>query len=96
MDHGKTTGGKTLMSENKDERAKNFLKNYCWDDILELANEYPDNLSLPINYKIIERADRDLAKELLDHPQEVISSFEAAVKEMDLPTDIFFDKLFVP
>ena len=70
-----------------DEKLKRFFKDYYWNEILQLANEYPDQRSLAVDFTDIEKFDRDLSREFLEHPGELISAAEAALKEIDLPVE---------
>ena len=71
------------------------MKSYYWDEILHLAYEYPDIQSLQIRFPIIERFDMDLSKELLNNPVKVIEELETALKEIDLPIEKTFEKVFI-
>jgi replicative DNA helicase Mcm len=74
------------MTEIKwEENFKAFLKQYYWDDILQLANEYPDQRSLTVDFSNLEIFDRELAAELLEQPSEVLPSADKALQEIDLP-----------
>ncbi|HPS90350.1 MAG TPA: AAA family ATPase, partial [Methanosarcina vacuolata] len=70
-----------------DEKLKRFFKDYYWNEILQLANEYPDQRSLSVDFTDIEKFDRELSKEFLDHPEELIKAAEVALKEIDLPVE---------
>ncbi|AKB48536.1 DNA replication helicase protein MCM [Methanosarcina sp. Kolksee] len=70
-----------------DEKLKRFFKDYYWNEILQLANEYPDQRSLSVDFTDIEKFDRELSKEFLDHPEELIMAAEVALKEIDLPVE---------
>jgi len=84
------------LNENKySDKIKKFLKDYYWDEILQLATEYPDSTSLKIQYPLIERFDRKLAFEVLNHPAELIGCFEDGLKEIDLPIETIFVNVFV-
>ncbi|MCD4704343.1 MAG: minichromosome maintenance protein MCM [Methanosarcinaceae archaeon] len=76
------------MTEGQwDEKFKEFLKRYCWDDILHLANEYPDVRSITVNFTDLEQFERELADALLDRPDEVIPSAEEALRQIDIPIE---------
>lgn len=70
-----------------DEKLKRFFKDYYWNEILQLANEYPDQRSLSVDFTDIEKFDRALSKEFLERPGELIEAAEAALKEIDLPVE---------
>jgi len=74
---------------------KKFLQEYYWNDILQLANEYPDARSLYIRYPMIDLFDSDLAEEVLTHPSQCIQELTTALKEIDLPIDKSFDNVYV-
>lgn len=78
-----------------DEKLKRFLKDYYWNEILQLANEYPDQRSLSVDFTDIEKFDRELSKEFLEHPGELIGAAEAALKEIDLPVETILDQAHV-
>ena len=78
-----------------DEKLKRFFKDYYWNEILQLANEYPDQRSLDVDFTDIEKFDRELSKEFLEHPGELISAAEAALKEIDLPVEKSMDQAHV-
>ncbi|WP_406661067.1 minichromosome maintenance protein MCM [Methanolobus sp. ZRKC3] len=76
------------MTEGKwDEKFKAFLKQYYWDDVLQLANDYPDQKSLEADFSDLEIFDRNLAEELLYQPDEVLPSANSALQDIDLPIE---------
>lgn len=76
------------MTENKwEEHFHTFLKKYYWDDILQLANNYPDQLSLEVDFYDLDVFDRELANELLYNPDEVLPGANAALRKIDLPVE---------
>lgn len=77
------------------ETYKKFLKEYYWNEILQLTNEYPDVKSLHIRYSKIDLFDKNIAKETLNHPATVIPEFESALKEIDLPIDKTFEEVYI-
>lgn len=84
------------MIESKwTQQIKKFYKEYCWNEILELACVFPDVKSLVIPFQKIELFDRVLSKELLIHPSEMINEFTTVLQEFDLPIDKSFDTVFV-
>lgn len=83
------------MTNTENTVIKKFLKEYYWDEILQLANEYPDVRSLQISFPRIELFDRNLAKELLNTPEKLIGDLVSALKEIDLPVDKPFDDVYV-
>ncbi|AKB84627.1 minichromosome maintenance protein MCM [Methanococcoides methylutens] len=84
------------MSEIKwDEKFRDFLKRYYWDDILLLANEYPEMRSIVVDFPDLEQFDSDLAHELLEHPDDVIPYAEQALREIDIPIEKDLDDAHV-
>ncbi len=84
------------MADGKwDEKFKAFLKQYYWEDILHLGNEYPEQRSIVVDFSDLEIFDRELADELLEHPDEVIPSAENALQQIDLPIDKTLDDVHV-
>ncbi len=77
------------------EKLTKFFKDYYWNEILQLANEYPDLRSLTVDFTDIEKFDRELSKEFLDHPGELVEAAEAALKEIDLPVEKDFEQAHV-
>jgi replicative DNA helicase Mcm len=77
----------TEIESKWDEKLKRFFKDYYWNEILQLANEYPDQRSLGVDFTDIEKFDRELSKEFLEHPGELVSAAEAALKKIDLPVE---------
>lgn len=76
------------MTEGKwDEKFAVFLKKYYWDSILQLANNYPDQRSLEVDFYDLEVFDREIASELLFNPDEVLPSADNALREIDLPVE---------
>lgn len=71
---------------------KTFLNNYYWDDILQLANEYPEQRSLIIDFSNLEIFDRELAAELTDNPSDVLLAADKALQEIELPIDKVLDQ----
>lgn len=83
------------MNKTENPKVKKFLKEYYWNEILELANEYPDVRSLQISFPKIELFERHLAKEVLNTPEKLIEELVSALKEIDLPVDKPFDEVYV-
>jgi len=85
----------TEIESKWDEKLKRFFKDYYWNEILQLANEYPDQRSLIVDFTDIEKFDRELSKEVLEHPGELIDAAEAALREIDLPVEKSFEEAHV-
>ena len=64
-----------------------FLNRYYLGDILALANEYPENRSLHVDFVNIEKFDMDLAEKLLEHPDSILNTAEDALRNFELPID---------
>ncbi|WMW21041.1 minichromosome maintenance protein MCM [Methanolobus mangrovi] len=80
------------MTEGKwDEKFVVFLKKYYWDSVLDLANNYPDQRSLEVEFPDLEIFDRELASELLINPDEVMPSANNALRQIDLPVEKTLD-----
>ena len=76
------------MTEGKwNGKFKEFFKRYYWDDLVQLANEYPDQRSITVDFADLENFERELADELLRHPDGVIPSAEQALQEIELPVE---------
>ncbi|MDO9516613.1 MAG: minichromosome maintenance protein MCM [Methanosarcinaceae archaeon] len=82
---------KNISAGKWDEKFKIFLKKYYWNEILQLANEYPDQRSLLVDFSDLEMFDRELADELLENPDDVIPSAKQALQQIDLPIDALLD-----
>ncbi|MDP2217982.1 MAG: minichromosome maintenance protein MCM [Methanolobus sp.] len=80
------------MTEGKwDEKFRTFLKKYYWDSILQLANDYPDQRSIYVDFSDLEIFDRELADELLLRPDEVTPCADSALLNIDLPIEKSLD-----
>ena len=55
-------------------------------EINRIAELYPEEKSLFIDYEELERYDRELAEELIQNPDEVISAFEDVLSGLNIPT----------
>jgi replicative DNA helicase Mcm len=69
---------------------EDFFKLYYWENILELARDYPEKRSLVIQFSDINLRDMDLASELLEHPDRVMKHANEALSGIDLPADVVF------
>ncbi|MDI6859571.1 MAG: minichromosome maintenance protein MCM [Methanocellales archaeon] len=72
-----------------------FFKQYYKQQILQLANSYPDERSLVVEFPDIERYDVDLADSLLERPHDVLQAAEEALRTIDLPIDVSLDNVHV-
>lgn len=76
-------------------KLEEFFRRYYWEQILELADKYPDSRSLIVEFKDIETYNMDLADKLLDTPEEIINSARFALKNIDLPVSKRLDNCHV-
>jgi replicative DNA helicase Mcm len=66
-----------------------FLKLYYWDDILELANNYPDKDNLIVDYSNIETYNSgNLVPIFKESPATFLEDFNEALRTIDLPVDV--------
>lgn len=72
-----------------------FLRSRYWDELLELADSYPDERSLTIRFSDIDKFDPDFAEELLDNPEPILEAAHSALLELDLPMDVHMDRAHV-
>ncbi len=71
------------------EACEQFLKKYYKDEVLRLANRFPnDQKSLHIDWSDLYRFDMNLADDYLDQPELVRRHLEQALAHYDLPADI--------
>ncbi|WNY26690.1 minichromosome maintenance protein MCM [Methanolapillus ohkumae] len=84
-----------VADEKWHKKLKDFLKRYYQDEVLELANNYPDKRSLIVNYDNLEIFDRSIASDLIEDPETVLAALEFALKDADLPLAKGFDNVHV-
>lgn len=72
-----------------------FLRSRYWDELLELADSYPDERSLVVKFPDLDRYDPEFAEELLENPEQLMEAAGAALLELDLPMDVYMDKAHV-
>jgi len=72
-----------------------FLRSRYWDDLLELADSYPDERSLMVKFPDLDRYDPEFAEELLESPEPNLEAAQKALLEIDLPIDVYLDKAHV-
>lgn len=63
---------------------KEFFENHCKSDIETIALSYPETRSLLIDYWDIDKANPELAEQLLNHPYKVLLNAEEALKDIDV------------
>ena len=61
-----------------------FFGRYCKDQLDILADKYPNQRSITVNYPDLERFDIDMAEELLESPKIVLSSARVALVNIEL------------
>ncbi|NTV76940.1 MAG: minichromosome maintenance protein MCM, partial [Methanothrix sp.] len=66
-----------------------------WDDLLELADSYPDERSLTVRFSDIDRFDPEFAEELLETPEPLMEAAQAAILDLDLPMDVYLERAHV-
>ncbi len=76
--------------ESSKEVWDEFLKRYYWEQVLELAHDYPECKSLWVEFSSLEKYNMDMARELLDSPDAVLGHATESLKAMDLPADVDF------
>ena len=76
------------------EKIERFLKKKK-KEINRIAELYPEEKSLLIDYDELEGYDRELAEELIRNPDEIISAFEDVLSGMNIPTIVENPKLHV-
>ncbi len=74
---------------------EDFFKRYYWENILELAKDYPEKCSLYVQFSDLERFDMEIARELLDHPDAVLEHANEALAGVVLPADVEFKNTHV-
>ncbi len=72
-----------------------FLRSRYWDELLKLADSYPDERSLKIRFSDIDKFDSEFAEELLENPEQILEAAHAALLELDLPMDVYMDRAHV-
>jgi replicative DNA helicase Mcm len=83
------------MAQSSHQVWEDFFKRYYWENILELAKDYPEKRSLFIQFPDLERFDMELARELLEHPDPVLKHANEALNAIDLPADVIFTSTHV-
>lgn len=66
-----------------DERLETFLKEYCYDRLLELDKS--GEQSIVIDFTLLDRFDPTVAEMLLENPESVFEAFSKALENIDLP-----------
>lgn len=81
-----------MMQDLVTERWEDFLKRYCWDELIELSNSYPEKRSLFVKFSDMDIYDPDLADMLLEEPDVAIEAATRALRELDIPTGVTLDE----
>ena len=68
------------------ERFEEFYNLEYKKQIERILEAYPEEKSLVVDYKILERFDPTLADELLKHPDKVIAAAEGAIQNVNIPS----------
>lgn len=76
-----------MVESDYSELIKRFFKEYCWDEILQLANEFPTKKSLYVDFTHIRNYNRRLSDEFLEAPEFMIKEAERILSEIDLPVN---------
>ncbi|WP_297980864.1 minichromosome maintenance protein MCM [uncultured Methanobrevibacter sp.] len=75
-----------MSSTNKNKytaKFEEFLSTIYKDDVFEVLEKYPDERSLVIDYNDLEMFDPDLADTLILKPEDIITSAQEAIKNID-------------
>ena len=81
-----------MMQDLVTERWEGFLKRYCWNELIEMSNSYPEKRSLFVKFADMDTYDPNLADMLLEEPDVTIASATQALREMDIPTGVTLDE----
>ena len=74
------------------ERWEDFLKRYCWDELVELSNYYPEKRSLLVKFTDMDLYDPNLADMVLESPDVAINAATRALRTIDTPTGVTLDE----
>ena len=81
-----------MMQDLVTERWEDFLKRYCWNELIELSNSYPEKRSLFVKFADMDIYDPNIADMLLEDPDVAIEAATRALREMDIPTGVTLDE----
>lgn len=84
-----------LMGQNTVSNWETFLLRYYKEDITSMVLDYPNTRSLLISFSKLESFDPELAQILIDSPDEVLKCAAEALRQIDLPVNIEFNKASV-
>ncbi|MCK4883671.1 MAG: minichromosome maintenance protein MCM, partial [Candidatus Diapherotrites archaeon] len=65
-----------------------FLRDEYFSQIQKLSEKYPEEKSLEIDYKKLDKFNIDLADELLENPTTILDAIQKAIKDIDVGTEI--------
>ncbi|NYT01509.1 MAG: AAA domain-containing protein, partial [Methanosarcinales archaeon] len=80
-----------MVSSDPVAKWEEFIRSRYWDDLLELADSYPESRSLLIEFPDLDRYDPEFADLLLDNPDSLLEAAHAALREIDLPMDVVLE-----
>ena len=83
------------MPDDPVAKWEEFLRSRYWDDLLELADSYPDERSLTVRFSDLDRFDPEFAEELLETPEPLMEAAQAAILDLDLPMDVYLERAHV-
>ncbi|MCW3133937.1 MAG: minichromosome maintenance protein MCM [Methanophagales archaeon] len=81
-----------MMQDLITERWEDFLKRYCWNELIELSNSYPEKRSLFVKFSDMDIYDPNIADMLLEDPDAALEAATRALREMDIPTGVTLDE----
>jgi len=84
-----------MVSSDPVSKWEEFIRSRYWDDLLELADSYPESRSLLLEFSDLDRYDPEFADELLDNPDAMLEAAHAALREIDLPMDVVLEAAHV-
>lgn len=71
-----------MVSVSQVQQCEDFLRDKYKQKLEELADAYPDQKSLIVDYTELDRYDSQLADDLLENPDDILKAFEQAAKQM--------------
>jgi len=76
------------MAEDLVAKWEEFIRGRYWDELLELAESYPDRRSLDVRFQDLDRYDPEFADALLERPDTILEAAKVALMEIDLPVEV--------
>lgn len=70
------------------DRFQEFYREYCDNEIRELAKHYPNRKTLSIDYEDVLAFNPDLADDWIDQPRQITQYAEEALRLYELPVDV--------